>query len=459
MFFMRCLTTVVLSFGMFNAFELQGMSGQSASSNSLSRVAEHKQRIVQFKKKLGGLTKTEFLCNCLPTRLHWAAALGDLAAVRRLIVDEHFPVDVQDRRGITPLYTAAEYGHVHIVQFLVDGARANYKICTSIRETALHVAVEKDQRNVVRFLVKKPGLVDMQDCDGCTALYSACDHNLEEIIGILIIEGHADVDKCFNGGFTPLHRVCDLGWTEIVRFLIKVGHACVNALNNEGATPLHFAVANGHLAIVDILLKAGANPEIKDQGNMTAYDVASNALKKLGSANDETSIRLRSALHVIINLLNQYREKMEQHAMLQIAQELESHLLGKIGHLISLPTEPQYSEVQNPIFLAIKYFPIRDMNMHDFEENVMYVIWFKNLRERFSASSHEQIYRELAEIVHEFTQKKTIIKLLKTLGLREASSTQIVPSASSSSLSSDVAHSVSAACVMNAPSCQTGKSS
>src|SRR3982751_2315445 len=52
------------------------------------------------------------------TALHWAVYHDDVAAVR-LLLNAGARVDVQNREGITPLYMAAAYGHLPMIQALL----------------------------------------------------------------------------------------------------------------------------------------------------------------------------------------------------------------------------------------------------------------------------------------------------------------------------------------------------
>jgi len=75
-------------------------------------------------------------------------------------------------------------------------------------------------------------------------------------------------------GQTPLHVAAHFGAIESVKLLISRG-AKVNARGHMGQTPLHHAACSAcgaDSATVYLLLDRGANSEVKDHGNKTAFE-------------------------------------------------------------------------------------------------------------------------------------------------------------------------------------------
>ena len=70
-----------------------------------------------------------------------------------LLIKKGADVNTPDSRGFTPLMTSSAVGHIHAVKALVStGADVNAK--RSNKETALAIAREADQKEVVAFLEK-----------------------------------------------------------------------------------------------------------------------------------------------------------------------------------------------------------------------------------------------------------------------------------------------------------------
>ena len=67
-----------------------------------------------------------------------------------------------------------------------------------------------------------------------------------------------------------LHLLCENGNIEELKKQVIKGED-INSLNESGMTPLMVAAKNGKKELVLFLLESGANIEIKDNDNKTAY--------------------------------------------------------------------------------------------------------------------------------------------------------------------------------------------
>eukprot|EP01029_Cantina_marsupialis_P011382 TRINITY_DN2538_c0_g1_i2.p1 TRINITY_DN2538_c0_g1~~TRINITY_DN2538_c0_g1_i2.p1 ORF type:complete len:143 (+),score=13.15 TRINITY_DN2538_c0_g1_i2:98-526(+) len=71
-----------------------------------------------------------------------------------------------DQNGNTPLYVASAYGHVEVVETLLEGTLRNIREMTNNRKrTALHVACIKGHLEIVEILLEgmKPSFREIQD--------------------------------------------------------------------------------------------------------------------------------------------------------------------------------------------------------------------------------------------------------------------------------------------------------
>jgi ankyrin repeat protein len=85
-------------------------------------------------------------------KLGWAVVRGDLAEVKRLVIDCGVNPNIQDANGRTPLHYAAFDGRLEVVKLLLEhGADPNIK--NNDGDTPLHIAARRDYCVVVKLLL------------------------------------------------------------------------------------------------------------------------------------------------------------------------------------------------------------------------------------------------------------------------------------------------------------------
>lgn len=164
---------------------------------------------------------------------------GDLERVKAAVKENPDLPHIHDQNGDhweerTALHSAARYGHLDIVKFLVNECSAevySHPMCT-------YPPIFNAANN--RYHEGRP------DCQPIV------DYFLNEIP-----EKAAGTNRL---GIT-VNLAARFGWTDIVRKHIERDPLAVHYRGWIGDTPMHWACHNGHLEIVSILLDAGADIE------------------------------------------------------------------------------------------------------------------------------------------------------------------------------------------------------
>jgi ankyrin repeat protein len=129
----------------------------------------------------------------------------------------------------------------------------NYNIYRSDNKTPLIIAIEKNNKDIVKILLENN--VDVEKVvDGDTPLIYAIKNNNKDIVELLLGK-NANVNKLDRFGNTPLIIAIENNYEDIVKLLLEKD-ANVNKPDSSGYTPLMNAIKHKRdEKIIDLLLK------------------------------------------------------------------------------------------------------------------------------------------------------------------------------------------------------------
>uniref|UniRef100_A0A8C6VAG2 Protein fem-1 homolog C n=1 Tax=Naja naja TaxID=35670 RepID=A0A8C6VAG2_NAJNA len=214
----------------------------------------------------------------LKTAVFNAARDGKLRLLTKLLAnktkDEVALLMSEKTNGATPLLMAARYGHLDMVEHLLEHCSASIEIGGSVNfdgETIegappLWAASAAGHLKVVQSLLNHGASVNNTTLTNSTPLRAACFDGHLEIVRYLV-EHKADLEVSNRHGHTCLMISCYKGHKEIAQYLLEKG-ADVNRKSVKGNTALHDCAESGSLEIMKMLLKYCAKME-KDGYGMT----------------------------------------------------------------------------------------------------------------------------------------------------------------------------------------------
>lgn len=220
----------------------------------------------------------------ITTAVYNAARDGKLKLIQKLLSnkspEELEALAEEKTQGGTPLLIASRYGHLEVVDYLIEHCKASVELGGSVNfdgETIegappLWAASAAGHLPVVKTLLKHGASVNNATLTNSTPLRAACFDGHLEIVRYLV-EHRADMEVANRHGHTCLMISCYKGHKEIAKFLLDKG-ADVNRKSVKGNTALHDCAESGSLDIMKMLLKCNARME-RDGYGMTPLLAAS----------------------------------------------------------------------------------------------------------------------------------------------------------------------------------------
>ncbi|GIK05412.1 hypothetical protein Aspvir_009521 [Aspergillus viridinutans] len=206
--------------------------------------------------------------------LHWAAQGGYASTLMSLLdagVDLYassiwFP-DQSQTHTLThhPLTTAIRYGHLNIVELLLDRGGMSERLKEEDYELPLNRAIWYGHIPILQFFLQR-GVNPWNTRKMDPALVAAVRGGYPEIVKLLLRDAEhrrlLDPARLLQELGHALWVAAHYGNDELIHLLLAEG-ADVN-FRWDGTTSLDSAVLNDHYSTAEILLQAGADPKIVD---------------------------------------------------------------------------------------------------------------------------------------------------------------------------------------------------
>ncbi|RSM09321.1 hypothetical protein CEP52_004148 [Fusarium oligoseptatum] len=238
--------------------------------------------------------------------LHMAAIAGDLSTVR-LLIKQHVDVNYINMPNLTPLGSAAEFGHVQVIKALLKaGAKVHPKPkrmvfadwdtqepavraitgghasalkalldggvnpnLTSRHDSLLVLAAQRKSTEFMTLLLKYGADLQKEPL----ALITATQTGNRDMVKVMLDAG-ADVNAMGIYGeplpekhlCSPLYVACEEGHLQVALELLGRGADASLDVGNRDGLPLVVAARHGHLDIVEALLERGASPTRRSKG-------------------------------------------------------------------------------------------------------------------------------------------------------------------------------------------------
>uniref|UniRef100_A0A1I7ZMP2 ANK_REP_REGION domain-containing protein n=1 Tax=Steinernema glaseri TaxID=37863 RepID=A0A1I7ZMP2_9BILA len=192
------------------------------------------------------------------TPILWAAIHGNKEAMNSIIEAGGNKLGV-DREQLGVLHCAANYGHAHIIEYILDNTDRDIVHWKDKNgNTPIFYAASNGHLECVDILLRNEANPNEQDKRLRTPSHCAAARGHIKVLQLLKQYG-ASFEFGNYSGDLPIHEAIQSKSIPCVEYLMRMQPQAINAANYKGRTPLHLAAACENLEMVRLLCGKGAN--------------------------------------------------------------------------------------------------------------------------------------------------------------------------------------------------------
>eukprot|EP00795_Rhopilema_esculentum_P007079 gene7079-12719_t len=214
-------------------------------------------------EKLARLIANEHDINHTDSFGNTALHLAQCPAILRQLISVSRDINIRNMEGDTPLHCWYQL-HIKSPNFVFDFDK---------------------KKNMMSMLIDAGADCDIQNNLGYTVLHTVfiyggsaghilTEQQINELIKLVVVDGHADVNKADFELQLPIHHAVCESYFNPVRLLLEWGSE-INAKNIWGGTPLYLLSSSDDEDLIKLLLQNGADPLVQDHHGMTCLHESS----------------------------------------------------------------------------------------------------------------------------------------------------------------------------------------
>ena len=241
--------------------------------DDLNNVNERGKSLLHMAISVGNISIINHLCNLQGINMmiqdekfykpvQYAVEKDNVEVMEALLqYHDKFDINMVDGINHSLAHYAVENDSVNILPSLASVPNINLDMKNDYGNTPLLLAVLSHKTSIVRVLLQYRNLIDInsQNNDGNTALHVACEKRQADIVDLLL-EAGCNLSIRNNHGYIPFHSACAIGDIDILRkLLFHKDTFDINTTDADGNTALDIAMKKNQYNICQVLKEAGIN--------------------------------------------------------------------------------------------------------------------------------------------------------------------------------------------------------
>jgi ankyrin repeat protein len=190
-------------------------------------------------------------------------------------------LSLQDHNGYTPLHVAISSGRLEVVRELLRAPGVHLDLTDNDGRTPLTLATYWGLKQIALVLIEPSHLVKMDEADHMRALILAAKHYDKELcIRLLELCRYRNLNSYVDEtGKMIMHHAAREDWADVLDACIRNGgHGLrIDCIDHSGRTALHHAAFMGNIDSCRVLLQGGASLTQQDRNGKTAAQAAADA--------------------------------------------------------------------------------------------------------------------------------------------------------------------------------------